>query len=169
MSTLEKYGVVYTYKFNGMDYVKFNDYTALYAAYEKLLNGCNEETEPKQTARLTIYGRLTGLNEYTLARNSSRYKGNTIKQQNEVLIMGYIMEQLQGVSFEGKVHITYKWHEKNRRRDQDNIAFAKKFIQDALVKSGVLANDGWKHVVGFTDEFYIDKDNPRIEVIIREV
>lgn len=127
------------------------------------------ETEIKQTASLTIYGRLTGLNEYTLARNSSRYRGNTLKQKNEALIMGYIMEQLQGVSFSGKVHITYKWYEESRRRDLDNIAFAKKFIQDALVKSGVLAGDGWKHIGGFTDEFYIDKDNPRVEVIIREV
>ena len=127
------------------------------------------ETDIKQTASLTIYGRLTGLNEYTLARNSSRYRGNNLKQQNEALIMGYIMEQLQGISFKGKVHIAYKWYEESRRRDLDNIAFAKKFIQDALVKSGVLAGDGWKHIAGFTDEFYIDKENPRVEVIIREV
>ena len=123
----------------------------------------------KKADRLTIYGRLTGLNEYTLARNSSRYRGNNLKQKNEALIMGYIMEQLKDISFEEKVHITYKWYEESKRRDLDNIAFAKKFIQDALVKSGVLAGDGWKHIAGFTDEFYIDKDNPRIEVIIREV
>ena len=42
-------------------------------------------------------------------------------------------------------------------------------LQDALVKSGVLQGDGWKHIVGFSDEFYIDKENPRIEVEIREV
>ena len=127
------------------------------------------ETEIKQTASLTIYGRLTGLNEHIKSINANRYEGNKLKQKNEALIMGYIMEQLQGVSFNGTVHITYKWYEKNMRRDLDNIAFAKKYIQDALVKSGVLANDGWKFINGFTDEFYIDKDNPRVEVIIREV
>lgn len=40
--------------------------------------------------------------------------------------------------------------------------------QDALVKEGILENDGWKDIVGFTDRFFIDKNNPRIEVEIEE-
>lgn len=51
----------------------------------------------------------------------------------------------------------------------DNIAFAKKFILDALVKKGVLKDDGWKWVKGFTDEFFVDKKNPRVEVEMEEV
>ena len=59
---------------------------------------------------------------------------------------------------------------KNRKRDLDNIsAFAHKVIQDGLVQCGLLANDGWKNIVGYSDDFYVDKDNPRIEVTIREV
>lgn len=32
----------------------------------------------------------------------------------------------------------------------------------------VLHNDGWKQIVAFSDTFYIDKENPRIEVLITE-
>lgn len=67
------------------------------------------------------------------------------------------------------VTIRFRWIEKNSRRDMDNIAFAKKFILDALVKKGVLQDDGWKWVRGFKDEFYIDKKNPRIEVELEEI
>ena len=41
-------------------------------------------------------------------------------------------------------------------------------IQDALVKCNVLEDDGWNYVTGFTDEFFHDKDNPRIEVTLIE-
>ena len=49
-----------------------------------------------------------------------------------------------------------------------NIAFAKKFIQDALVQCSILKDDGRNYVVGFSDKFDVDKKNPRIEVLIRE-
>ena len=38
--------------------------------------------------------------------------------------------------------------EPNRRRDADNVESAKKFILDALVKSGVLLNDNPRWVLG---------------------
>ncbi len=64
----------------------------------------------------------------------------------------------------------YRWYEPDKRRDLDNVsAFGRKCIQDALVKTKVLQDDGWKNIVGFTDEFYTDKGNPRIEVDIEEV
>lgn len=64
----------------------------------------------------------------------------------------------------------YTWYEPNKRRDKDNISsFGRKVIQDALVQCGVLEGDGWKHVAGFSDRFEVDKTNPRIEVLIREV
>ena len=52
---------------------------------------------------------------------------------------------------------------------KDNIAFAKKFIQDALVETGVLRNDGWSEIEGFTDNFALDPKNPRVEVTIEEM
>ena len=64
--------------------------------------------------------------------------------------------------------MNYLWVVPNKRTDRDNVAFAKKFVQDALVQCGVLKDDGWKYVVGFSDKFDVDKKNPRIEVLIRE-
>ena len=64
--------------------------------------------------------------------------------------------------------IHYTWVEPNRRRDKDNIAFAKKFVQDSLVRMGVLENDGWKQIEYFTDSFAVDPENPRVEVIIED-
>lgn len=125
-------------------------------------------SEIKQLARFTIYGRLSGLNEYTAACRSNCYAGANMKKKNERIVESSIFEQLRGVEFSDKVEINYTWYEKNKRRDLDNIAFAKKFIQDALVKMGVLKGDGWQHIVRFTDNFKIDKDNPRIEVEIIE-
>ena len=49
------------------------------------------------------------------------------------------------------------------------MAFAKKFVQDALVKAKVIQNDSQKWVVGFTDDFGVDQKNPRVEVEIMEV
>ena len=31
---------------------------------------------------------------------------------------------------------------------------------------GVLANDGWQEIVSFADRFKVDKDNPRVEILI---
>ena len=64
----------------------------------------------------------------------------------------------------------YRWYEKDRRRDLDNVSsFGRKVIQDAVVQTHDLKNDGWKEITGFSDEFFVDADNPRIEVEIEEV
>ena len=42
--------------------------------------------------------------------------------------------------------------------------FERKVIQDTLVECGVLKNDGWSCMAGFTDTFYIIKKRLRIEV-----
>ena len=33
----------------------------------------------------------------------------------------------------------------------------------------VLRGDGWEHIEGFSDRFEVDRKNPRIEILIREV
>ena len=70
--------------------------------------------------------------------------------------------------FKGKVSLAFRWYEENMKRDIDNISFAKKFILDSMVQSGIIESDGWRGVIGFTDDFYVDKENPRIEVDINE-
>jgi len=52
-----------------------------------------------------------------------------------------------------RCHVTFIWIESNKRRDPDNVAFAKKFILDAAQKAGLIENDGHKQIAGFTDRF----------------
>lgn len=119
---------------------------------------------------LTINGTLPGLNDIIDASRANYRLGNALKQQAQNAVMWHIKRQLRGVKFEKAVRLRYTFYEPNRRRDKDNIASgAHKVIQDALVKAGVLQNDGWRHVEGFTDDFDVDKKNPRVEVEIEEV
>lgn len=119
--------------------------------------------------KVTIYGRLPGLNEYIDAERQSKYKAAALKAQSMQLVMIYAKRDLRKWRAKGPVYMRYIWYEPNARRDKDNIsAYGRKVIQDALVKGGFLAGDGWKHIIGFSDEFGIDRVRPRIEVRIYE-
>ena len=61
--------------------------------------------------------------------------------------------------FEKPVIIHFHWVEENKKRDLDNIAFAKKFILDALVKQGKLKDDNRRCVTAFTDTFGYAKES----------
>lgn len=115
---------------------------------------------------LTIKGRLPSLNEYTRACRGNKYTGAKMKKEAEELIGWHIAAQLKDIHFDAPVRMSFRWYEPNGRRDLDNICFAKKFILDALVKHGIIEDDNWKHVKGFTDEFFVDGKDPRIEVDI---
>lgn len=116
--------------------------------------------------KFTIPGTLPGLNEYINAERGNKYQAAVLKKEAEAYIGNIIKTQLRGVSFTGPVIICYAWVEPNRRRDKDNIAFAKKFIQDSLVAVGVLQGDGWKHIECFADFFFVDPKDPRVVVVI---
>ena len=120
--------------------------------------------------RLTIYGRLPGLNDMIDADRRDRRAGNRLKQESQDTIRLYILRDLKHLKIEKPVELHYSFYEPNRRRDLDNISgYAHKVTQDALVASGVLKNDGWANIVGMKDSFFVDARNPRIEVIMREV
>lgn len=110
-----------------------------------------------------IYGRLPSLNEYINMERSNRYGANGIKQEYQHIIrMAIKLHNLQPQN--EPVFINYKWYEANMKRDADNVVFAQKFVQDALVQEGILENDGRKNVVGFTHKVLLDRKNPRIEI-----
>lgn len=115
---------------------------------------------------LIIYGKLPNLNDYTKACRSNRYAGAKMKKEQEDIIKGYILAQLGYIKFKGQVKLNFVWIEPNKKRDLDNICFAKKFILDALVDMGTIEADGWSGVVGFTDQFDVDPIQPRVEVVI---
>ncbi|GHU59543.1 hypothetical protein AGMMS49975_27230 [Clostridia bacterium] len=121
------------------------------------------------TYKITIPFTLPGTNQYVGENRRSKYKGNKTKRDIESNLALIINNALRGVTLKTPVTLDYLWVEKNRKRDKDNIAFAHKFIQDALVKSGKLSNDGWAEVAGFSHRFAVDKNYPRVEVEITEV
>mgnify|MGYP003410152465 CR=1 FL=1 len=52
---------------------------------------------------------------------------------------------------------------------KDNIAFAKKFILDALQDLGVIGNDGWNEVGNLSDKYQVDRNDPHVDVYLKEV
>ena len=68
-----------------------------------------------------------------------------------------------------RVNLAFRWVEPNRKRDLDNIAAGgRKLITDSLVHAGVLPNDGWAQIAGFSDSFEVGP-KPGVEVTITEV
>lgn len=119
--------------------------------------------------QFTIQGRLPGQNEYTEACRTNKHAGNKMKQDAEDTVIWHIKQQLKDLHINKPVILKYDFYEPNKRRDMDNVSgFAHKVIQDALVRAGVLKNDGWKEIRGYLDQFYCDPENPRIEVTIVE-
>lgn len=120
--------------------------------------------------KLVIPGILPGLNDLIDAERKHRQQGAKLKRQAEMVVIAAAAHSLGRWKAKGPVYMVYRWYEPNRRRDKDNISgFGRKVIQDALVKAGRLANDGWKDIEGFEDHFAVDAEQPRIEVEIREV
>ena len=113
---------------------------------------------------LIIPGVLPGLNEIIEANRANRFKGAQQKKEADHLV--YLSAALQRIRPGASADFVFRWYCKSRRNDKDNIASAKKFIFDGLIKAGVLKNDGWSEIGDFRDEFYIDKESPRVEVTI---
>ena len=111
-----------------------------------------------------IPGRFVSLNEFLDMHYHDR---KTTKREHDVRVACAAMAA--GVRPCGR-RITYHvhWVEENRRRDLDNVAFAKKFIQDGLIKAGIISNDTHHEIAGFSDSFGYDSKNPRIIVTLKE-
>lgn len=118
------------------------------------------------TQILVISGELTDLNTYMNIERTNRYAAASEKKNNVKKVLWAInISRIKSVDY--PVWLSFRFYCKNKRKDKDNIAsYARKVIQDALVEGSVLPNDGWDNIEGYTDSFYIDKANPRIEVEI---
>lgn len=120
----------------------------------------------------TINCKLPSLNDWIKANRSNKYQGAKFKQEIEEVIGWSIKQALASKTLhkpKNAVILRFYWHERTKRRDADNIASAKKFILDALVKNGVLIDDGRKYVKGFYDVIIDDKaDFVKVELIEME-
>ena len=126
-----------------------------------------EKISSRRSAKATcrIQMKLPSLNDYISAERTNRYMGANMKRNTQDGIAWFIAKLPR---FENPVTIHFHWIEKTSKRDLDNVAFAKKFILDALVENGKLIDDSQKYVRGFTDTFEKGKENEVI-VTIEEV
>lgn len=120
--------------------------------------------------KIVIPGKFESMNEYIRRSKIKRRNwnaGNAMKQEDQKTIMLHLPH---GVRFKKKIFIEYNFFEPNAKRDKDNISsYFHKIFQDALVQAGIIENDGWKNIEGWSDFFKVDQKNPRIEVFIEEL
>ncbi len=119
--------------------------------------------------KFTIQDSLCDLNRYVNACRANYHAGNAIKRTETSRVYWEAKKQKLKPITQYPVRIVYRWYSKNERMDIDNVAFAKKFINDGLVEAKVLENDSRKFVLAFEDHFFIDKKNPRIEIEINPI
>ncbi len=115
--------------------------------------------------KVEIPMKLPSLNEYINECRSNRFAGAKMKKSIENDIAVFINKL---PVFKNPIHITFNWIEKDRKRDLDNIAFAKKFILDALVKCGKMKDDNRNYVLGFVDEFFYGSES-KVVLKIEEI
>lgn len=117
--------------------------------------------------KFIIDGRLPTLNEYINKCRYNKFAGNSFKKEYQRYIESCIL--VYQIKPMDKANIVYKFYEKNKKRDKDNVSsFARKIINDALQNTDIIQNDNWQCIGSLTDEFYIDKENFRIEVELYE-
>ena len=122
--------------------------------------------------RMTIPGRLPGLNEYTRACRAHPMAGAKMKREAQDAVL-WCARAARLRPHGGPVRVRDQFFEAPARkgarlRDKSNIAsFAVKVIEDALVEAGLIPDDGWDEVAGYSCEFARTAD-PRIVVTIED-
>lgn len=116
--------------------------------------------------------RLTSLNEYINAERGNRFHAAGIKKKMQKDLTVFIRNAIQN----GRLHrhdkpcaLWFYWTVPNKRRDLDNIAFATKFVQDALVVNGVFPDDNLEHIVELHHSVRIFPKTFECRLEIREI
>jgi Holliday junction resolvase RusA-like endonuclease len=117
-------------------------------------------------AKFLLNGELTDLNTYINAERGNKFNGAKIKKTETERIVWEVKNQCKHAKVSCEFKLFIRWFVKDKKKDPDNVAFAKKFILDGMVSAGLINTDGMKQVTSFQDEFYVDKEHPRIEVYL---
>lgn len=113
--------------------------------------------------------RMPGLNEFLEQAYISRYMAGAMKREWTAIASQYAKAAKLG-HFTEPITVEFHWYEPNMKRDQDNVAFAKKFILDGLQDKSyqVITNDNYKWVKGFSDHFHYE-GKAGVHVIMKEI
>jgi hypothetical protein len=113
-----------------------------------------------------IPGPLPGRNEQEAAARGNKFAGASMKKK----WTEHVARCCSGTGkYFKRVFVDFIWYEPNRRRDPDNISGGQKFCFDGLKYAGLIPNDGWKNIEGFTHDFKINKESPGVAIVVKEV
>lgn len=112
-----------------------------------------------------IPGILPTLNQYVDVERTNRFVAAKVKRETQDTILWSLMGH---PSFDGHVYVAFTWVRPNAKCDKDNVAFAKKFILDALQEAHVIKNDSWRMCTPFDLGYKVNKQNPRTIVRIAD-
>ena len=104
------------------------------------------------------------LNKYINAERKNKFAAAKIKKEETE----FVYWTCKGLKIETPCKLKFSWFVKDKRSDPDNIAFAKKFILDGFIKANVIPNDNMQHIIGFVDEFVVNKENIGVEIEVIE-
>lgn len=122
--------------------------------------------------------KIPSLNEYILAeRTTIRKMGNRLLTKGAVMkktwqeyMSIYIRKSVGRLKIEKPIIIRYQYYMPDQKMDVGNIhSTTQKFFEDALQDCGTIINDNQKYIKGFTADFFVDKDNPHITVVLEIV
>lgn len=105
--------------------------------------------------RVEIPLKLPSLNDYIKHCRANKYVAAQFKTKIENEIGMFLIDMPK---YEKPIKIEFTWVEGNKKRDLDNVCYAKKHILDAMVKYGKLKDDNRNYVTNFIDKFEYGKE-----------
>lgn len=131
----------------------------------RVRGGREQAAQPPTTQVFFIPGPLPRFN--VIIGRASRWAYSGAKKKYGPMIQQYIRQaKLKPMQ---RVFLHFIWIEVDKRNDPDNIAgIGRKFILDALVSSGILQNDGWEEIAGWSDAWIVDKQKPGVLITLEE-
>lgn len=113
-----------------------------------------------------VNGKLATLNDHDAANRSNKFYGAKMKEEMTDLVAWQVK---QGIKISHPCYVIFTWLYSGRH-DFDNIAFAKKYVLDGMVKAGILPNDNQSWVLGFTDNFEkVGKGEEGVVITVEEI
>lgn len=120
--------------------------------------------------KIVIPHRFASLNEYIGQLGRNPKAGGRMKRDDCGIMIMFTRKCLRGVKIKTPIVIHYAFYEPNTKRDRQNVSsYFDKCYADCLQKSGFIRNDGWNDIYNITHDFFVDKRNPRVEIVIEEV
>lgn len=99
-------------------------------------------------------------------RNAHYLISNKVKHDYHLMVF----DEMRGTKKFNKIRLSYRVYVRRSNIDGHNIrAVIEKFFLDGLVEGGYINNDSVNFVIGDDSSYFIDSENPRIEIDIKEV